>query len=100
VRAVLDGWVERVRASGVGYGRAVYLRLADGRTAVYGHLSRFAPKLDAWVAARQDSAGVYEQDLMPAAGEIAFTRGRGRRLVRAERRGPAAPALRAAHRAT
>ncbi|MBC7896724.1 MAG: M23 family peptidase, partial [Cytophagaceae bacterium] len=26
VRAVADGWVERVRASGVGYGRAVYLR--------------------------------------------------------------------------
>ena len=75
VRAVLDGWVERVRASGVGYGRAVYLRLADGRTAVYGHLSRFAPKLDAWVAARQDSAGVYEQDLVPAEGEIAFRRG-------------------------
>jgi hypothetical protein len=75
VRAVLDGWVERVRASGVGYGRAVYLRLADGHTAVYGHLSRFAPKLDAWVAQRQDSAGVYEQDLVPAEGEIAFKRG-------------------------
>jgi len=75
VRAVSGGWVERVRASGVGYGRAVYLRLEDGRTAVYGHLSRFAPKLDAWVAARQDSAGVYEQDLLPAEGEIAFTKG-------------------------
>jgi murein DD-endopeptidase MepM/ murein hydrolase activator NlpD len=36
VRAVEDGWVERVRASGVGYGRALYLRLADGHTAVYG----------------------------------------------------------------
>ena len=75
VRAVRSGWVERVRASGVGYGRAVYLRLDDGRTAVYGHLSRFAPKLDAWVAARQESAGVYEQDLMPAEGEIPFRRG-------------------------
>ncbi|MEP7028993.1 MAG: M23 family metallopeptidase [Candidatus Eisenbacteria bacterium] len=75
VRAILDGWVERVRASGVGYGRAIYLRLADGRTAVYGHLSRFAPALDAYVAARQESAGVYEQDLYPQAGEIAFRRG-------------------------
>ena len=75
VRAVEDGWVERVRASGVGYGRAVYLRLADGHTAVYGHLSRFAPKLDAYVALRQDSAGIYEQDLTPAKGEIAFKQG-------------------------
>lgn len=75
VRAVLDGWVERVRASGVGYGRAIYLRLADGRTAVYGHLSRFAPALDAWVSQRQDSAGIYEQDLAPAPNEIPFRRG-------------------------
>jgi hypothetical protein len=75
VRAVADGWVERVRASGVGYGRAVYLHLADGRTAVYGHLSRFAPKLDAYVAQRQDSAGVYEQDLVPNPDEISFKQG-------------------------
>jgi len=75
VRAVLDGWVERVRASGVGYGRAIYLRLSDGHTAVYGHLSRFAPPLDAWVATRQESAGVYEQDLYPASHELEFKRG-------------------------
>jgi len=75
VRAVLGGWVERVRASGVGYGRAIYLRLTDGHTAVYGHLSRFAPPLDAWVAARQESAGVYEQDLNPAPHAIEFKRG-------------------------
>ena len=75
VRAVLDGWVERVRASGIGYGRAIYLRLSDGHTAVYGHLSRFAPPLDNWVAARQETAGVYEQDLNPAPHEIAFKQG-------------------------
>ncbi len=75
VRAVMDGWVERVRASGVGYGRAIYLRLEDGRTAVYGHLSLFAPTLEAWVAARQDSAGQFEQDLVPQPDELAFHRG-------------------------
>jgi len=64
-----------VRASGVGYGRAVYFRLADGHTAVYGHLSLFAPALEAYVAAKQDSAGVYEQDLWPKAGEIRFRQG-------------------------
>src|SRR5512140_838447 len=75
VRAVNDGWVERARASGVGYGRAIYLHLLDGRTVVYGHLARFAPRLDAYVAAHQDSAGEYEQDLLPRAGEIAFHSG-------------------------
>ncbi len=75
VRAVADGWVERVRTSGVGYGRSVYLRLADGRTAVYGHLDRFAPALEAHVAARQDSSGSYEQDLWPRAGSLRFRAG-------------------------
>jgi len=75
VLAVDDGWVERVRTSGVGYGRSVYLRLPDGRTAVYGHLERFAPALEAYVAARQDSSGSYEQDLWPKAGAIRFRRG-------------------------
>src|SRR5210317_1265062 len=42
VRAIADGYVIRVRASGVGYGRAVYQLLDDGNTAVYGHLDAFA----------------------------------------------------------
>lgn len=75
VRAVADGWVERVRTSGIGYGRAVYLRLPDGRTAVYAHLSRFAPALAAWVAARQESAGRYELDLVPPPGAFPFRQG-------------------------
>ncbi len=75
VLAVADGWVERVRTSGVGYGRSVYLRLPDGRTAVYGHLERFAPALDAYVAARQDSSGSYEQDLWPPARTLRFRAG-------------------------
>ena len=75
VRAVDDGWVERVRASGVGYGRALYLRLPDGRTAVHGHLARFAPAVAEWVAQVQDSSGSYEQDLVPPPGRFAFRRG-------------------------
>jgi len=75
VRAVADGWVERVRSSGVGYGLSLYQRLPDGRTAVYAHLDRFAPALAAYVAARQDSSGQYEQDLWPKAGQIRFRRG-------------------------
>ncbi len=75
VRAIADGWVWRVRASGVGYGRSVYFRLEDGRTAVFAHLSRFAPTLESYVAARQDSSGEYEQDLYPPEGRIRFKAG-------------------------
>ncbi|HET9952489.1 MAG TPA: hypothetical protein VFS09_11915 [Candidatus Eisenbacteria bacterium] len=63
VRAPEGGWVERVRTSGVGYGRSLYLRLMDGRILQFGHLDAFAAKLDAFVRQAQDSTGRYEQDL-------------------------------------
>ncbi len=45
VLAVADGSVFEVKSSEAGYGRVIYQRLADGRIAVYAHLSAFAPKL-------------------------------------------------------
>jgi hypothetical protein len=41
VLAVGRGHVHRVRVSGAGYGKAVYLCLDNGLTAVYGHLDGF-----------------------------------------------------------
>lgn len=75
VVAVADGHVERVRASGAGYGRAIYVRLDDGRTAVYAHLSRFSPAIGAYVEAAQDSLSQYEVDLYPAPGRLPVSRG-------------------------
>jgi murein DD-endopeptidase MepM/ murein hydrolase activator NlpD len=56
VYASLPGSVVRVRASGVGYGRSVYLQADDGRLLVYGHLDAFDEPLASYVAAVQDSA--------------------------------------------
>jgi hypothetical protein len=75
VRAVSDGYVIRVRASGVGYGRSVYQLLDDGKTAVYGHLDAFAEDLGAWVASVQESTATYEQDLEPPANRFRYRRG-------------------------
>ena len=55
--AVDDGEIVRVRVSCGGYGRAVYVRLQDGRTAVYAHLSRFAGALEDSVRAVQERRG-------------------------------------------
>jgi hypothetical protein len=45
VLACQSGWVYRVYSSWWGYGKGLYLKLNDGRYAVYGHLSDFAPKI-------------------------------------------------------
>ena len=46
VVAVMDGYVSRVVVQAGGYGRAVYLTLRNGTTAVYGHLQRFREDLE------------------------------------------------------
>jgi hypothetical protein len=51
------GEIVRARVSCDGYGRALYLRLADGRTALYAHLSRFTGALEDTVRALQARTG-------------------------------------------
>lgn len=47
--AAADGYVSRVTISPGGYGRAVYLTLRNGTTAVYGHLQRFCDDIEQYV---------------------------------------------------
>ena len=70
VLAPESGWIERVRSSGVGYGRALYLRTRDDRTLEFGHLDAFAGPLAAFVEHAQDSTAHYEQDLGPPRGRF------------------------------
>ncbi len=70
VRAPLAGWVERVRASGAGYGRSLYFHARDGRLLVFGHLDGYARAVAAYVDSAQGASGQYEQDLRPAAGRF------------------------------
>ncbi len=65
VYAALPGHVVRVRASGVGYGRSIYLQADDGRLLVYGHLDAFDEPLAAYMDSVQAASGEYEQDLWP-----------------------------------
>ena len=69
------GTLERVRTSGVGYGRSLYLRLTDGRLIVLGHLDAFEPRLAAWVDSVQRVTATYEQDLWPEAGLFRYAVG-------------------------
>ncbi len=75
VRAPADGEVTRLRASGTGYGNAVYFRMGGGRTAVFAHLSRYAPRIAAAVEGEQDRVGRYEVDFFPAADGLRFAAG-------------------------
>jgi hypothetical protein len=48
-----SGWVYRIYTSWWGYGKAVYLKLDDGRLALFGHLSDFSPAIKKFVEQKQ-----------------------------------------------
>lgn len=61
--ATADGHISRVAVMAYGYGRAIYLTLADGTTAVYGHLQRFRDDIAACVQAERYRTCSNEVDL-------------------------------------
>ena len=73
--AVATGDIARVRVSCRGYGKAVYLRMEDGRTAVYAHLSEFTGALGDTVRAIQQSLGTVHFDREFPQGTIPVQRG-------------------------
>ncbi len=73
--AVEDGYIERIRTSPWGYGKAVYLRLNDGRLAVYGHMDRFTPEVEDLVVDAQLAGMRYTVDIWPEARTLPVQRG-------------------------
>lgn len=67
VYAIADGYVSRLRVQNSGFGQAIYLNHPNGFTSVYGHISRFAPKIAAAVKALEYSKKTFELDEFPAA---------------------------------
>jgi hypothetical protein len=90
-RAVANGWVSRVRAGSLGYGKALYVTLEDGDEVVYAHLAEFMPALEDSLEAAQRRAGRYNVDfyLSPRAFHVA----RGQVIAWAGATGTAGPHL-------
>jgi len=62
VNSVEDGFVSRIRISGGGYGKALYIDHPNGYTSVYGHLQKFSPQIETWVRAVQYHNESFEID--------------------------------------
>lgn len=75
VFAISDGYIMRVRVSAYGYGRAIYLKLKDGNMVIYGHLERFAPRLEKYVNRIRRRKKQYRVDLYFKPGQFPVRRG-------------------------
>jgi hypothetical protein len=70
-----DGYLHRTRTSFWGYGKALYMRLDDGRILVFGHLSRFSPGIEERVFQEQIGNRSYRTDLFYEVGEVPIKKG-------------------------
>lgn len=70
VYATAEGYVSRIKIQHYGYGKALYVTHPNGYTTVYGHLERFAPKIEAFLKAKQYEKESYEIELFPTAEEL------------------------------
>ncbi len=75
VFAVRSGYIWRISISPFGYGKALYVKLDSGETAVYAHLSEFAEKIQTRVETVQNRAGKYRVDFYLTPDELPVTRG-------------------------
>lgn len=75
VFAAADGYVSRIRVSSYGYGTALYIDHPNGYTTLYAHLQRYAPRIDAYVRAKQYEKKIFDIEMFPPAGEIKVTKG-------------------------
>jgi hypothetical protein len=53
VLATADGYISRIKVQQFGYGKAIYITHPNGFTSVYGHLSKFADKIEKHVKSIQ-----------------------------------------------
>ena len=73
--ATSDGYIQRIRTGSKGYGKALYIKLNDGNTAVYAHLDKFTPSLDATARSLQQHYGNYTIDHSFSQNEYPVRRG-------------------------
>ena len=65
VLAVANGYVSRIKIERYGYGKALYITHPNGYTSVYGHLKKFAPRIEEYLKKRQYQKESYEIQLFP-----------------------------------
>ncbi|MGF1924104.1 MAG: M23 family metallopeptidase [Bacteroidia bacterium] len=75
VYAVADGYISRLRVQNSGFGLAIYINHPNGYTSVYGHLSRFNPRIGQAIKGIQYKAKSYEIDEFPNADFLKVRKG-------------------------
>jgi murein DD-endopeptidase MepM/ murein hydrolase activator NlpD len=75
VRAIADGYVQRINISPTGFGKALYIAHANGFVSVYGHLDKFNQKIQAWTRTEQYKQESFALDISVQPGVLPVKKG-------------------------
>lgn len=75
VIAIDDGYIERIKVSSNGYGKVLYQKLSDGKTAVYAHLDSFTDLLDEIIRVEQNQNYTYDVEKYFRPNELIVNKG-------------------------
>ena len=75
IKSVKSGWINRIRVSLNGYGKALYIEHLDGTTSVYGHLKKFSPKIEIYLKKKQYKKESFIIQLFPKINELKIEKG-------------------------
>lgn len=75
VLAANEGYIYRIVVQTGGYGKALYLKHANGQITVYAHLQQFIPAVENYVIEEQYRRRSFEVDLYPQPEKFTFHRG-------------------------
>jgi len=75
VYAIGEGTITRIKISLWGYGKVLYVAHPNGHTSVYGHLQKFSPKIEAYIAKVQYQKRSYEVEVFPDFGTLKLEKG-------------------------
>lgn len=70
IYSIYDGYVSKIKIAHRGYGKMIYITHPNGYISVYAHLSKFAPKIDAYVRKYQYEKKTYEIELHPDSADL------------------------------
>ncbi|MCB0457628.1 MAG: M23 family metallopeptidase [Flavobacteriaceae bacterium] len=75
VYAAADGYVQRIKVSHYGYGKALYIQHPNGHSTVYAHLQKYAGNIQDYVKQNQYKKESYEIELFPEATTLQVKKG-------------------------
>ena len=75
IYAPADGFVNRIKVSHFGYGKALYLKHPTGYQTVYAHLKKYSDTIQKFVKNAQYKKESYEIELFPEANQLKVKKG-------------------------